>query len=78
MIAIVITEFCNIQYARDSWLKKRNFKEFFFSFLYGKVGDIRDEENLLCGAELGKLFSEIYKQINNLPQPLCSKKDTSN
>ena len=26
-----------------------------FFFLYGKVGDIRDEPNLLCGAELGKL-----------------------
>ena len=35
-------------------------KSFFF-FLYGKVGDIRDEPNLLCGAELGKLFSEIIK-----------------
>ena len=77
MIAIVITAFCNVQYASDSWLKKCNFKEF-FSFHYGKVGDIRDQENLLCGAELGKLFSEVYKQINNLLQLLCSKKDTSN
>ena len=38
---------------QDWWLKKCNFKEF------GKVGDIGDEENLLCGAELGKLFSDM-------------------
>ena len=89
MIVIVMTEFWKIQYASDSWLTKCNFKElFFFSFLFGKVGDIRDESNLLCSAELGKLFSEINfsyfrKQLtklfkNNLLQPLRSKKDTSN
>lgn len=55
MIAIIITAFAtfNMQVIHG-W--KNVISRNFFSFLYGKVGDIRDEENLLCGAELGKLF----------------------